>query len=301
MNNKSSTIKKTVVLFLISTCTVFAQREVQYQQYLMNPMAINPAMAGSSETFRLTAAFRRQWIQNISGLPLSQTFSMDGRVGSNEDKPAARQGFFGLGLQGILDRTSLTNNSGVFGNAAYHYQIDDNQRISFGITAGVNVLPAFDIGSGLVQNKAKGAAGAGINYQNDIFWIGVSMPEIIGNNIGNISGFATIIYPKPIFVYGGLQIQANDDIIFKPSVLVSDKSEYHLNLQAVYQNKITATVAYRSLKYVNREGFLYGLLGYNINKNITANYSYSSKMIENLGNQGGIHELAFTFIPNPKN
>ena len=294
-------MKKIIVLLLITTCTVSAQREVQYQQYLMNPMAINPAMAGASETFRLTAAFRRQWIQNISGLPLSQTFSMDGRVGANDDKPTARQGFFGLGLQGILDRTSLNNNSGVFGNVAYHYQIDDNQRISFGITAGVSVLPAFDIGSGLIQNKAKGGAGAGINYQNNIFWIGVSMPEMIGNNIGNVSGFATIIYPKPVFVYGGLQIQANDDIIFKPSVLVSDKSEYHLNLQAVYQDKISATVAYRSLKYVNREGFLYGLLGYNINKNITANYSYSSKMIENLGNKGGIHELAFTFIPNPKN
>jgi type IX secretion system PorP/SprF family membrane protein len=293
-------MKKIIALLVLSTCTALAQREVQYQQYLISPMAINPAMAGSAETFRLTAAFRRQFIRGGQGLPLSQTFSMDSRAGGNDDNTNTSQSFFGLGLQGVLDRTSPLNSTGIYSNIAYHYQLSDNQRISFGTMLGVSVLPAYDIGSGIVQNKAKGVVGAGVNYQSDIFWVGVSMPEIWGTAIGSINGFATITYPKPIFLHGGVFIQVEDDIALKPSVLVSQKGEYHLNIQAIYQNKMSATIAYRSLKYNERQGLLYGLLSYNINKNITINYSYSSKVIENLGNQGGIHELAFTFTPNPK-
>jgi type IX secretion system PorP/SprF family membrane protein len=292
-------MKKIIGLFLLTTCTVLAQREVQYQQYLISPMAINPAMAGSAEIFRLTAAFRRQWRQNVPGQPLSQTFSMDGRVGGNDGSLNNSRNFFGLGLQGISDRTSLLNNTGVYGNMAYHYQLSDEQRVSFGVLAGVSVLPVFDIASGILQNKARGTAGVGVNYQSEFFWVGVSMPEVWGAAVGN--GFATFTYPKPIFLHGGFYMQANDAIALKPSVLISQKGEYHFNLQATYQNRGSVTLAYRSVKTIfERQGLIYGLLSYNINKNITASYSYSSKMIENLGNQGGIHELAFTFTPNPK-
>jgi type IX secretion system PorP/SprF family membrane protein len=294
-------MKKIIGLLLLTTCTVFAQREVQYQQYLISPMAINPAMAGSSETFKLNVAFRRQWRQNVPGLPLSQTFSMDGRVGGNANNSNSSQRFFGLGLQGVLDRTGPLNNTGIYGNMAYHYQLSDDQRISFGILAGVSVLPVFDIASGILQNKAKGTTGVGVNYQSEFFWVGVSMPEVWGAAVGNINGFATFTYPKPIFLHAGLYMQANDDIAIKPSVLVSQKGEYHFNVQATYQDRGSATLAYRSVKTIfERQGLIYGLLSYNINKNITAGYSYSSKMIENLGNEGGIHELAFTFTPNPK-
>ncbi len=299
-------MKKPIALLLLSTCTVFAQREIQFQQYLYSPMAINPAMAGTSETFRLNATFRRQYIQGVQGLPLSQTFSMDGKVGGGDEGGRRNNSgnFWGLGLQGIIDRTGPINNTGIYTNVAYHFQISEGERLSVGTLLGVAISPLYAIstsGLGASQNKARGSLGLGVNYDSDVFWAGLSMPEIWGSVIGDLSGYAIINYPKPIFLHSGLYMTVSDDLRLRPSVLISQKGEFHLNAQALYQDKLTAALSYRSVKIgTERYGLIYGLLTYNINKNIMAGYSYSSKVVEYITRDRGIHELTFTFTPNPK-
>jgi type IX secretion system PorP/SprF family membrane protein len=294
---------KIILLLLIGSTSLFAQRQVQYGQYLFNPMAINPAMAGSAETFRFNAIFRRQWIQNIQGLPLSQTFAIDGKIGGSSEESRQtndRKNFFGLGLQGLLDRTGLASNTAISANIAYHYQLSETQRLSVGLSGGINTLPIFDAASGQIRNKALGSFGAGINYQSDLFWLGLSMPEIL-NSYANATNQSVSYVDKPIFVHGGLNMQIADDIGFKTSFLLSQKGEYHVNAQAIYQDKIGALLSYRSLKSgIDRRNFIHGMITYNLTKNVMIGYSYSSRMAENPLNDREIHELAFTFIPNPK-
>jgi hypothetical protein len=45
-----------------------AQREVLYEQYVQNPMSINPGFTGAREDFNMTAIFRRKWF-NIPNSP----------------------------------------------------------------------------------------------------------------------------------------------------------------------------------------------------------------------------------------
>ncbi len=298
----------TFIICVFFNQELYAQREVQYAQYLANPLAINPAQAGAREVFHLNAIFRKQWVSGIQSLPTSQTFAMDGRLGDKSAEGYAdRVGFVGLGLQGLLDRTGLTNNTAVSGNIAYHYKIADNQTISFGVSGGINVLPIYDPTTRVSLNRAKGSVGVGINFDTESFWAGVSVPEILNQSYGGAANLGILQYSKPVFAQVGIKLVPEEDILIKPSILVSyNKGRplgYDINLQASYQQKLGAALSYRqsTLTAFQKTNYFYGLLTYSIVPNIQVGYSYSSKVAEAYLNDRGIHELMFTFIPNPKN
>ncbi|MEZ4902534.1 MAG: type IX secretion system membrane protein PorP/SprF [Spirosomataceae bacterium] len=114
------------VYCLLFTANCFAQREVQYSQYLVNPLAINPAATGMRENFHFNAVLRRQFIQGVQGLPVTQSFAMDGSVAN---------GKIGLGLQGLNDRVAF--NTAVFGSVSYIHQISEEQKIAIGALGGL--------------------------------------------------------------------------------------------------------------------------------------------------------------------
>jgi len=66
---------KTLILGLALAFPVItqAQREVLYEQYIQNPMAINPAFTGIREDFNMTVLLRRRWF-TIPNSPITQTF-----------------------------------------------------------------------------------------------------------------------------------------------------------------------------------------------------------------------------------
>ncbi len=291
-------------LLIVALCSfgfrALAQREVQYNQYLVNPMAINPALTGMRQDFHLNAVFRRQWLAGVQGLPTSQTYAMDGALGQDIEE---KQGFIGLGVQGLLDRTgSSFRNSAVFASMAYHYKIDEDKAISVGVLGGVNVLPIYDASSQQGINKAKGSLGAGINFDAESFWLGVSMPEILGQSLA-ITSQNSFSFEQPKFINAGLKLYPTEDLIIKPSVLLrlSKGTGFDVNAQANYQNKYGVALSYRksASSYSAGTSYVYGLITYNLSKNIMVGYSYSSKAIEAYLNDRSIHELMFTFIPNP--
>src|SRR5215217_6978943 len=86
-----------LIFFIAGFQTVYAQREVLYEQYVQSPMTINPGFTGVRETFNMTAMFRRKWF-NIQNSPSSQTFTADGTVAN---------GKFGIGFMALNDQTSF--------------------------------------------------------------------------------------------------------------------------------------------------------------------------------------------------
>jgi len=290
------------LLFLVSYCflTVFktyAQREVQYSQYLVNPLAINPAATGIRENFHFNAVLRRQFVAGIQGLPVTQSFAMDGSVAG---------GKVGLGLQGLNDRVSV--NVAVFGSTSYIFKISEYQKISIGALGGINVLPSrTSINTGGGINKALASAGVGIYYQDEMFFGGISMPEILKQSYGYNNTSGLLNYQRPIFAQLGLNMEMSEDLNVTPSILITKpeqgKIRTDLNALMQYKNTLMAGVSAR----LGSVTYFQVLLGYDISKNIRIGYTYNSRRVEDFyGNSNnvpgagkGIHEIVFTLQPNP--
>ncbi|MCU0340367.1 MAG: PorP/SprF family type IX secretion system membrane protein [Spirosomaceae bacterium] len=288
-----------LLLLLLTSPPTFAQREVQYAQYLANPLAINPAATGMRENFHFNAVLRRQFIVGLQGLPITQSFAMDGAVGRNKN--------IGLGVQGLNDRVSL--NTALFATFSYIHQISETQKISIGALGGINVLPnRSPIGFGAGVNKVLPSAGVGVFYEDEMIFGGVSMPEIIKQEAGYNSGSALLNYQRPLFIQAGLKMNATEDVEFVPSVLITKpqngRVRADLNALATLMRKVGAGVSVR----FGTTTYWQGLLQYNASKNIQLGYTYSSRRVEDFwgsanplpGSGKGIHEIVVTLQPNPK-
>ncbi len=269
-----------------------AQKEVLYEQYIQNPMAINPAFTGVRQDFNMTALLRRRWFL-IPNAPVTQTFAMDGTVAN---------GKVGLGLQALNDRMSPYYTTGIYGSAAYHWDASVTWKVSLGAQGGINVLPVYDFASGTSLNRALGSFGVGVWIHSDDFYFGISKPELLSQGYGNRQN--TFEYSKPLYITAGATFQPNDQIKVTPSVLFVQESGYKLRIDAGgrvwYDEKIGLGLFYRMARvnYVQLSGEA------QVGKNVRLGYIYNSRAIESSivginNNPISIHEIMLKFTPNP--
>ncbi len=288
---KPSTILGFVLLFTIKS---YAQREVLYEQYIQNPMAINPAFTGMREDFNMTTLLRRRWF-TIPNSPITQTFAMDGTVAN---------GKIGLGLQALNDRLSPYYTTGVYGSGAYHWDASVSWRISLGVQGGINVLPLYDFASGVSTNGVLGSFGAGVwlRYAEQ-FYLGISKPELLSQNFGS-SRQSLLTYRQPLFFTAGARFDAGEQWQVTPSALIVQEKGLPLRVdvgaRAWYDEKIGFGAFYRmaAVNYVQLSGEA------QLGKNVRLGYIFNSRAIESTivginNNPLTIHELMLKFIPSP--
>lgn len=288
----------TACCLLFASYKTQAQREVQYSQYLVNPLSINPAVTGMRENFHFNAILRRQVIPGVQSLPITQSFAMDGSVAN---------GKVGLGLQGLNDRVAF--NTAVFGSISYIFKISDYQKLSIGALGGINVLPSRNIiTTGGSINKALASAGVGIYYQDETFFGGVSMPEVLKQQYGYNNTSGLLNYQRPIFVQLGLKTDLTEDIKLTPSILLTkpETGKIRMDVNALLNYKTRFMVG-ASIRF-GTTTYWQGLLAYDFSKNIRIGYTYNSRRVEDFNGQTstisgvgkGIHEIVFTLQPNPR-
>lgn len=284
----------------VSAGKTFAQREVLYEQYLQNPMAINPAFTGVREVFNMTAIFRRKWF-TIQNSPTSQTFAADGTFGN---------GKFGVGFQALNDQTSYFTTTGFSASFAYHLPISDTWKLGLGGQGGINLLPVFDVGSSLnSNNRALGSVGIGAWLRSENFYVGLSKPELLSQSFGMQQ--ISFYYRRPLYLMVGGSYDLADDVKLLPNVLFVQEKDYKLRFdvggRVWFNEKVGVGATYHA-----GGGYSYG--GSNINylqlsaeamvgRNVRLGYFYSTKQIEQFNAVGtgpkGIHELMLKFVPNP--
>ena len=282
----------TLILFAVQPAR--AQKEVLYSQYLVNPLSINPATAGSRESFHLTAFFRRKWI-GLRNAPVTQSVSMDGAVA---------QGRIGLGFQALNDRMGLYQATGFYGSVAYHFNLPALAKLSIGIQGGVSVLPFTSLNSSSGLNQTVGSFGAGIYYKSDRFFAGLSAPELNKQSVGiNGPSFVT----RPVMVQAGTTVEIDDNVVLIPSVLISKSAGrplgVDLNARLWVNEQIGLGVSYRrNSPGIVQTTYLQALAEYQLTKAIRVGYLFNSKTPENpdakLYFQQSVHELMFRFSPN---
>lgn len=281
-----------IMTFYFCIDEVYAQKEVLYEQYIQNPMAINPAFTGIRQDFNMSVLLRRRWFF-LPNSPITQTFAMDGTVAG---------GKVGIGLQALNDRMSPYFTTGVYGSAAYHLNTSSDWKISVGIQGGVNVLPVYDFASNSAMNRALGSFGAGFWVHSEKYYLGVSKPELLSQGYGNRQ--TTFEYRQPLYITAGVTFEPASLVKVTPSVLLVQEKGAGLRVdagaRAWYDERVGIGLFYRAARvnYVQASGEL------QVSNNVRVGYTYNSKAHESgiagiNNNFLSMHELMLKFVPNP--
>ncbi len=231
--------------------------------------AINPAYAGSRGAVNLNYFGRSQW-SGIPGAPKTNTISIDG---SNIN------GNFGLGALVINDQIGIVKRNSFSLLAASRIKVSNNGVLSGGIqlsalnqrftvTDVVNIYDKND--SKFQENKSQTdySLGAGVFYNTDKFYVGVSIPNSI--KISTIDPFSDIF--KYVFVASGYVFDLSDEVKLKPSTLMKVSSgapvQFDFNTNLWLKDMIGLGVSYRTGDAV------VGMAELQLNKNLRIGYAY---------------------------
>jgi type IX secretion system PorP/SprF family membrane protein len=231
----------------------FAQQDPAYSQFMYNGISINPAMAGSAETFAAAALIRQQWA-GIEGAPQTKTLNIDAPVLNDR---------LGLGLSIIDDEIGVVENLNI--NAQYAYRIKiKNGALSMGLQAGFNNYKAdymsvvtnanssMDNSFSQNTNRMIFNFGAGAYYYSEKFFAGFSVPHFINQQLDGIqdqNGVQSHQY-RHYFLTTGYVFSIGEKYKVKPSTLlkVAEGAPIQLDVNANvwYNDVISAGVSYRT-------------------------------------------------------
>ena len=239
---------------LLSPFTLMAQQDPVYSQFMYNGLAINPAVAGSAETFSATALYRKQWM-GIKGAPETQTLSVDAPVYGKK---------IGLGLSVINDKVGIAQNLVI--NTLYAYRIQFKEGIlSMGLQAGINNYKAdytsvqtnpqngIDDAFASNVNRMIFNFGSGLYYYSKRLYAGFSVPHILNQSLDGVvdqtSGVPSRQY-RHYYLTAGYVFDAGENFKIKPSALLKLASgapvQVDINSNFWYKEMYCLGVSYRT-------------------------------------------------------
>ena len=203
------------LLLFTQASTMFAQQDQMYITYPFMPLNINPAYAGSREVISVSGIFRRRPLLGAFGTATTtqEYFNFDMPIA--QDKMAI--GFQAYNAQQVLGigGIGILGNLGLYGDFAYRLALPNDGKLAIGVQLGVTQVPvAFTIGGGSGNTAFNSSYGAGIYYNNDDAYFGVSLLNV--NASDN--------YNRPLFISGGYVFTIDDDFKIKTGAVVRKQS-----------------------------------------------------------------------------
>jgi type IX secretion system PorP/SprF family membrane protein len=276
----------------------FAQNEVMVSQYMFNGLFINPAYSGSHKFWEATALHRSQWV-GLEGAPTSQLLEIDGPLSNNK---------IGLGAIIMHDDIGDTEQFEFSANASYHLDLDadQNNRLSFGIRAGVSSFTArldqTDIVdendpvflNGALKNQMIPKFGIGAYYYNSTTYAGISIPTLFAADDklqfqDVTSGTDDVHFENHVFVTGGKFFKVSESLGLKPNVLVkyhpAAPVEVDLNVNALLNEIIWFGVSYRT------GDAIIGMLEVMPSSRLRIGYAYDFTLTDIANYSSGSHEV----------
>lgn len=238
------------LLILSASLDVMAQQDPHYTQYMYNMNVINPAYAGSKESFSLGSLYRKQWV-NMEGAPTTFTLSGHAPAGKN----------VGLGLSFISDKVGPVTEQNVYGDFSYTLKLNDIHKLALGLKAGASFhkVGLRDIQSTL-PDPSEGIFGEDINdvslnlglgafYYTDHYYLALSVPNMIKSAHLDYNGRAYGSDVSHYFLTAGYVFDLNSQLKFKPSVMLKSAFNVSPSLDVsanfLYIEKIELGATYR--------------------------------------------------------
>jgi type IX secretion system PorP/SprF family membrane protein len=205
------------VLIFTQTLATFAQQDQMYITYPFMPLNINPAYAGSREVISVSGIYRKKPLFGALGVASTtqQYFNFDMPIA--QDRMAI--GFQAYNAEQVIGNgtSGILGNLGLYGDFAYRFTLPNDGKLAIGVQLGVTQVPAvFSTGGtgGGGTTAFNSSYGAGIYYNNDDAYFGVSMLNLNANDN----------YNRPIFVSGGYVFKIDDDFKIKTGAVVRKQS-----------------------------------------------------------------------------
>ncbi len=245
----------TTIIFSLGMIVCFAQQEQHYTQFIYNKMGFNPGYAGSYDAACLTGIYRNQWI-GLEGAPKT--------MGLSFDMPLLNKRI-GVGLNLTRNTIGITDRWTVDGVYSYRIALGRG-TLGLGVQASIRyhgvdfaddrLIATQDIGSdgGIPigeQNKYVPNFGAGFYYATQKFYLGVSAPRFLNNNIDFNSLSGNVQGKEVEHLYGmvGVMLSISDKVKLQPQALFkfANNSPFDMDLNAslIFDNKYTAGLTYR--------------------------------------------------------
>lgn len=302
------TLKTLVTVLVIGAGSIpaLAQQAPMYTHYMYNTLMINPAYAGSRDALTITALHRSQWV-DFTGAPLTQTLTMHTPLRSEH---------IGIGLSASNDRIGPINTTAIYGDFAYIMRLSPKAELAAGISGGIDIfqadMSAMDLDQqgdpvfqSTISNHVTPNFGFGLYYSMERFYAGVSVPNLLENNLSEITqaNGNTLVGKQQRHYYfiAGAVIPLTDRLAFKPTTFVKVTAgvpiEADITASFLIMKRLLLGAAFRTGDSFG------GLVGFDITEQLHAGYSYDWSYGLKTGkyNQGS-HEimLRYDFIFHSK-
>jgi type IX secretion system PorP/SprF family membrane protein len=162
----------------------FGQQIPQYSQYMLNDYILNPAITGQDDFWEVKSNNRLQWI-GITDAPRTFILSAHGPF---------KKYNMGMGGSVFADITGPTSRVGFYLSYAYHLKLSKSLRLGMGLSFGLlqyridgTKVTLYDNGDPVFVNQMMTVYTAdatfGLNLKHKNFNFGISLPQIIGNDL----------------------------------------------------------------------------------------------------------------------
>ena len=213
-----------------------AQQDPMFTKYMFNSLAFNPAYAGTHGYLSSTVLVRDQWLTwNKSrdsyggGAPMTYTASVHAPAWEN------------VGLGGYISRDEIGSSryTSLELSYAYRFRLTEEMQLSLGLQGGMTHLGydysglvirdgGDDLLMGMSGSGLRPNAGAGAYVYTDRFYLGASVPRVFESSLMEFreedatqSEIQVARNYRHLYLAAGAALPIrDDDVVFKPSVLV---------------------------------------------------------------------------------
>lgn len=281
-----------LILLVFSLLNSVAQQLPQYTQYMLNEMAINPAVAGREEFTDIRSNNRYQWV-GITDAPRTYMLTCHGPLKAKN---------MGLGMHLYTDIVGPTRRTGLNFAYAYHLKFKNDMHLSLGLSAGIlqwgidgSKLILHDDGDANLLTSYKTTMvpdfGTGLYfYKSKRFYFGVALPQIyqapikIYEKSPNGSKIVTHLN-----VNGAYTFDLGEDFKLEPSFLLKYAKPAPIKLdvgaRVIYKDQVWLGGAYR-----HHDAFT-ALVGYMYKDYLMFGYSYDFTTTNIKNYSSGTHEV----------
>jgi len=284
------------ILLLLIPLSLSGQLTPVTNQYILNPLTINPAYAGNRGALNIAAFYRRQWV-GISGSPETMTLAFDAPL---------LDGKLGMGLIITNDKIGVTKETQFSSN--YSYKISMGGGIlSLGLGAGIittntawSDLVVLDPGDDyyLIDSRVFIVPdfSFGAYYSNRNYFAGFSIPRLLGYRFDFDKNKYTLKVNPGQYYYlfnTGYVFSLAQKAKFFPSALVTyspgDKVLYDINAHLNLFDRLWFGASYRSDRSVA------GLLQFAVNSQLRVAYTYDFDFGKLGRYSNGSHEVMIRY------
>ncbi|WP_420315781.1 type IX secretion system membrane protein PorP/SprF [Ekhidna sp.] len=269
------------------------QQQFVMTQYMFNGLVLNPAYAGTHESWSLTAMSRHQW-SGIPGAPSTQTFTAHGAITGNNESSA--------GMILSNDQFGAISLNNLFGVYAYRMNFDRGRHhLSMGLQGGISLFNVDLSRDDLIDpddpvlnndfNSFMANFGTGIFYNGPKIYAGLSVPFILNNRL-NQSEQDLSRQVRHYYLTGGGIFPISHDVKYKPSFLIrytDGISDIDITTSFLFRDIIWFGVTYRVKNSID---FIFEI---QFTDNLRFGYSYGLVTSELGQSTSGSHEIVLNY------